>query len=390
MKIIICQGTPVVPSRMLDRITDQAEFFIRIDIGLHYVAGSASIVAVKRKGQVVHEERIPASRIPNKGLMRLLRLPFIHLGYVRLILRALKKWPEARESVFIGRHWLCCCAGLLGRKLGRVRKVAYWMGDYFPRTGSIESRIYQFVNAWVTSRADEVWYGNRRMMEVNTAPDGRRMTSGAEKLVPILYDAHPEVHGLWKPENMSRFLYVGYVQESQGIMIALEAVAAVRNELPAVKLDVIGRGPDLDRAIEHAGRLGIKDRVVFHGFVADESEIHRIAAQCAAGLAIYDPVMAGHAKYTVNSKVFMYIGCGVPVIITSDAGSCDFVMDGNAGVKVDYTVASLVGGMKEMSRSLEKHLRLREAARIQAAGFDNHAAILEAAVKGLGDRTEGR
>lgn len=382
MKLIIAQGKPVVPSRALDRITAEADLFIQVNMGLHYVAGAESTVVVQRRGQTEHTANVPVRRIPSRGILRKLLLPWAHLAHIRLVRRTLEAWPESRDAVFIARNWLCCLAGLDARKRGLSRKVVFWVGDFFPRAAKLETRVYHLLKDYALKHADGVWYANRRLMDAYTAADGKtRLARGEEKIVPILYDAHPEVQALWQPSALGRLVYVGYVQESQGVLLALQAMAALKSEMPGLTLDVVGKGPDLEKAVAEAGRLGLSDRVVFHGFVADEAAVRNIAAGCAAGLALYDPERAGHARYTITSKVMMYVGCGLPVIITPSAGSCDYVMEGGAGVKVEYTVESVAAGIREMCGGLDRHTRLRGAARKLSEGFDADAALLKSAIE---------
>lgn len=101
--------------------------------------------------------------------------------------------------------------------------------------------------------------------------------------------------------------------------VILPAIAEARHFYPDISLDVIGTGPDLDRARILADQLGANDCVTFHGFLPDD-DMHRIVASAAAGFALYDGSMAVHSSYTVSAKVHVYVACGTPVIINRGSG----------------------------------------------------------------------
>ena len=381
MKIVICQGSPVVPSKALDSITNRAEFFLAVNIGMHYVRGSETVVILKRHGSVVFERRIPVPLVvPSKGIPRLLVLPFVHIHYLRIMLWAVNRWAEAREACFIARSWLTCIAGLLARSLGKVEKVVYWVGDYYPVAGSYDHRIvntiYQIIERYIVRHADRVWYIVKSLYDVHALPDGSRMTSAPEDIVTCLYSAYPDVYSLWTPERLHHFMYIGSILKNQGLDVILPAIVEARKFFPDIFLDVVGTGPYEEEVREMAQRLNISDCVKFHGFVQDENRIHQIAARSSAGFALYHPSLVRHAYYTVNSKVFVYIGCGTPVIINKGAGSFDYVMDGKSGVCVEYQVDSIVKGMQTICANVEEHKKYRAAAMKVAAGLEKEAEKL--------------
>ena len=60
---------------------------------------------------------------------------------------------------------------------------------------------------------------------------------------------------------------------------ALDAVAALRDRIPGLHLDIVGGGWWHDRLTAHAERLGIADAVTFHGHVDDVTK-HQVVQRC--------------------------------------------------------------------------------------------------------------
>jgi glycosyltransferase involved in cell wall biosynthesis len=66
-------------------------------------------------------------------------------------------------------------------------------------------------------------------------------------------------------------LVVGRLIEHKRVDLTLEAFAQLRERTPAPRMGIVGAGPELDRLVELAQRLGIEDRVHFFGSVADDA-----------------------------------------------------------------------------------------------------------------------
>jgi len=71
------------------------------------------------------------------------------------------------------------------------------------------------------------------------------------------------------PRTENRILFVGRVEHEKHIDVLIRALALLPEDLDA-KLDIVGDG-DVGKHLQHlAQRLGVEDRVTFHGWVSDE------------------------------------------------------------------------------------------------------------------------
>lgn len=142
---------------------------------------------------------------------------------------------------------------------------------------------------------------------------------------------------------------------------ALNSVAALSEEFPHIRLDVIGSGWWAERLRQHARVLGIEGKVTFHGHVTEELK-HRVLSHASVhampsrkegwGLAVIEA--AQHAVPTVG--------------YASSAGLRDSVVDGSTGILCDDQ-----DGMTAAIRRLISEPDLRdamgEAAKTRAAEF---------------------
>lgn len=109
---------------------------------------------------------------------------------------------------------------------------------------------------------------------------------------------------------------------------ALEAIAALRDRIPNLHLDILGGGWWQQRLVDHAALLGISDAVTFHGHVEDETKHHVLQQSWVQvlpsrkegwGLAVTE---AGqHSVPTIGYR--------------SSGGLTDSIVDGVTGLLVD-------------------------------------------------------
>jgi glycosyltransferase involved in cell wall biosynthesis len=107
-----------------------------------------------------------------------------------------------------------------------------------------------------------------------------------------------------------RIIHHSNLQRIYGLDLAVEAIAALRNEIP-LRLDVYGDGPwrpQIQAAIE---RVGVADLVMLHGRVPLD-ELPRLIADADLGIvpSIHEPYL----EYSLSTKLLEYVAMGIPVI----------------------------------------------------------------------------
>jgi glycosyltransferase involved in cell wall biosynthesis len=126
-------------------------------------------------------------------------------------------------------------------------------------------------------------------------------------------------------------LFVGRLVERKGVHLLLDALATLAPERPVV-LRVVGDGPEGPRLREQAARLGLGERVVFHGFVTQDELKARIAAcDCFVLPAVVDAKGDTEGLGVVLLEAMSY---GKPTIASAAGGIVDIVRDGRNGFLV--------------------------------------------------------
>lgn len=179
-----------------------------------------------------------------------------------------------------------------------------------------------------SSQADQqIW---RRLVEFSTLD---------EWVVPCPIDDTVFTPGA--DNSDPRLLYVGRINIQKNLHGLLRVFAAVKQQIPAARLDIVGEEDDialvefsvsndgyLDRLKSLAAQLGISDAVHFHSplFGADLADMYRTAS-VAVNMSVYHRENFGMSQAEAQA-------CGTPVVCT-DWGGFSPVSSGTA--KPDFS-----------------------------------------------------
>jgi glycosyltransferase involved in cell wall biosynthesis len=110
--------------------------------------------------------------------------------------------------------------------------------------------------------------------------------------------------------------------------VAIRAFAHIREELPAARMLVMGRGPDEPRLRRLVARLGLGDHVRFTGHLPWRELVETLHR---AHVFLNPSPKEGWGLTVVEANQ-----CGVPVVASDRPGLRDSVRDGQTGLLVPY------------------------------------------------------
>ncbi|WP_244927641.1 glycosyltransferase family 4 protein [Nocardioides sp. W7] len=124
-------------------------------------------------------------------------------------------------------------------------------------------------------------------------------------------------------QEPDRVAVLGRLVPHKRVDLVLRAIRDLTGDRPALRLDVLGRGPDEERLRALAAELGIAERVCFHGFVTEERkwELLRLAS-----LHVAASDSEGWGQVVIEAA-----GCGVPTVARDVPGLRDSVRPGETG-----------------------------------------------------------
>ena len=150
-----------------------------------------------------------------------------------------------------------------------------------------------------------------RLVGLGVRPDKVTVVANSPSLArfdPSRYESRP-----FAADGTIRLVYAGALTPTYELDVLVEAVASIGRARPdlAVHLDVFGRGDAAERLVDHAARLGLGERVTFHGRIPIE-DVPAAIARADIGVAPTrrDPF----TDVSLSTKVFEYAAMGKPVV----------------------------------------------------------------------------
>jgi glycosyltransferase involved in cell wall biosynthesis len=137
-------------------------------------------------------------------------------------------------------------------------------------------------------------------------------------------------------------VFLGHVLEKQGLQVVVEALPAIHEIVPDVRLLVIGDGPYRPALEELASHLRVQESIEFVGFRDDHFAIEEWLLGCELGVAPYVPAPWNFSRFQdLPGKIINYLACGLAVVITDVPRLAHAVEDAGAGRVVEYSPAAI-------------------------------------------------
>ncbi len=163
-------------------------------------------------------------------------------------------------------------------------------------------------------------------------------------------------------------LYVGTLEKRKNIPTLLKAFSKIKDKHINHKLVIIGRkGWKYNEIFETVHKLGLKDDIIFTGYVPDED---LVKFYNASDLFVYPSLYEGFGLPPLEA-----MACGTPVI-TSNTSSLPEVV-GDAGIMVNpYEIDTLADEMHKIlnDKSLQDNLRKRGLKRAKSFSWSKTAS----------------
>lgn len=124
-------------------------------------------------------------------------------------------------------------------------------------------------------------------------------------------------------------VYTGNIGHAQGLDVCIEAMGRVSAD---AVLHLVGGGDCIEKLQRSVERLGLEDRVEFVGTV-DRGKVPEILSEATVGLAPL--VDSDELSYAMPTKVYEYMGNGLPVVAVGGGALEEFIQNSGGGVHVE-------------------------------------------------------
>jgi glycosyltransferase involved in cell wall biosynthesis len=155
------------------------------------------------------------------------------------------------------------------------------------------------------------------------------------------------------PRSADRLVVLSRLTTHKRIDLVIRAVAHLRAERPALRLDIIGKGVDQDRLRDLVSQLGLDDTVTLHGFLSEHDK-HEVVGSAALHVCASD--IEGWGQVVIEAAAL-----GVPTLARDVPGLRDSIRDGETGWLVDTSgqsdeevLGALVTGIRDGLAELDE------------------------------------
>lgn len=230
---------------------------------------------------------------------------------------------------------------------------------------SFAVRLMASMEKWSLGRADRVITVNeacRKIFAGRSCPEekiGVVMNTPDEKVFAFRAANSYKTRSAADPFVI---MFHGGLVERNGLELVIDALAMVQEELPNAELRVYGGTTSyLQRVLEKAARLGIKEKIHYYGPKSIEELVPAIEA---ADIGVIPNQYNPFTEINTPTRIFEYLSLGKPVIAPGTSGIRDYFDDKSllffVPGKADDLAAKLVYAFTSPSFIREKALRGQE------------------------------
>nr|HPL82740.1 glycosyltransferase [Candidatus Omnitrophota bacterium] len=267
------------------------------------------------------------------------------------------------------------------QRIGTVKKNVLFIYDYYIKDKfeiGIKSKLadvfYRASLKFSVKNADALWLLSPNMLlspflkdivERRKKPVYSFETAGCVDLGDDFIRVLEENRDLdWK----SNLGFLGNLSPHHGVDLILKVLPEIVRNIPKVKLFLIGSGPEEERLKAIVKANNLSDNVFFLGHIPDRGIMYKALADCAVGLAIYNPGSnIINYKYLGPGKTREYMAVGLPIVITRGAYFAEVIERDKTGFAIDYSadqlLAVLLGFLRDDHAIEEYRKRMKEFAK---------------------------
>lgn len=250
-------------------------------------------------------------------------------------------WRNRKSiELYIGINPINGAIGVLGKKLGIVKKVVYYTADFsFKRfENSALNRIYLLLDDFSVKNADAVWNVSTRIQEE------REKKYGQNKKFFVLPNSMPFPKQPDRQQNKHAMVLVTHMTKSIHFDMLLDATKKLSKKYKKLVLHIVGDGYERNRVEEEVKRKNLQKIILFHNHITHEKVI-KLLKKSGIGLGIYTQDNPW-TRFGDSMKVREYVAYGLPVIITNVPSTAIDVKRYSSGIVIKQKEEEFVNAAK--------------------------------------------
>jgi glycosyltransferase involved in cell wall biosynthesis len=279
---------------------------------------------------------------------------------------------KRKYDTFVGVNNLNCLAGLVLKRIGKVKRVIYYSIDFIPIrfSNKVLNEIYHQIEKFCVLHADEVWNVSPRIADGREEFLHLSASNSKQTVIPIGVWYSEIVRIPFRKVKKEQVLFIGHVLEKQGVQMVIASIPEIVKSIPGFHFLVIGDGDYLKDLKKQVKKLSVTKYVTFTGWIFDRKKLHALIGESAAGVAVYKPEkerLRNFSYFADPTKIKEYLSYGLPVILTNVPYNAQEVVKRHAGLMVEYkkeniaeAIISLLSNRKRLEKYRQNALHLAQ------------------------------
>lgn len=264
-------------------------------------------------------------------------------------------------DIYFGINNLNALAGLVLKKLGRVKKVVYYTIDLYPQrfSSKIINWIYHKLDKACVKFCDETWNVSPFIVKSREQEGMIGKDFSRQFTVPIGIWFYEIKRVPWEKVKKTKIVYVGHLKNFYGVDLIIRTLPLIRKKIPDIRLEIIGGGEQMEELKKLVNELSVSLNVKFYGW-KDKKQAEQLMSNGAIGLAPFNTLIIDEKiKNADPAKIKDYLALGLPVVMTNAALNAKSINKAKCGIIVDYTPEALANAVIKLvsNENLRKDYR---------------------------------
>ncbi len=269
------------------------------------------------------------------------------------------------------------------RKLGIIKKLVFYTIDYTPSRfkNKILNFLYHFADRIACYHADKIWVVSERMITARKENGIDSKKTANSIILPMGANLSRVKILPFEKINRHDIIFVGFLMEKQGVQLVLKLLPKIISKISDSRFIIIGEGEYKQKLVALTRKLKISKYVRFKGFIKDFKIVVKLLCKSAIGVAPYRPVSDNYTFYADPGKIKLYLGCGLPVVVTDVPKIARVIKSKKAGLITEYDKKSMAESLYKLLKNDKLYKEYRKNAIQLSKKYDTNTLIAAALKK---------
>lgn len=249
---------------------------------------------------------------------------------------------KQKIDIFIGVDNLNALSGIILKKIGKVKKVYYYVIDHMNRRfkNPVFDFLYGLTDRIACRHSDMIWSLSRRIADAKN----KKFKNSKNKniIVPVGVELEKiDKFNLDEKIYKKTLVFMSMLDETKGVDLMIEAMKDIIKIVPDAKLLIIGTGPYESKLKKLVEKLKLNNCVNFLG-IMDHDALLKFIPHERVGVATYKDDPNNYTYYADPTKPKEYLACGLPIVITDIPWIAEEVRNRPMGVVCQYNKEDII------------------------------------------------